>query len=304
MTYAPVGHGSHNWSAVAGGSSWFVKAYRRGADSSFFQATQESTAALGESGLSCVLAPMRSLGGAALAAVSPEWELAVFPFVTGRNADFLSPDRELVASALGSLHAFRPVPSSALRWEPGWQQPELRTRLSSGLSDSWPGPYGERARRLLARCRPGIEALLGLSDRVVARLSSSDEPWVMTHGEPHGGNSMIDSSTGAAVLIDCDAVMVAPRERDLRLLLHASHKGPRGLDNTAVMAAYQRVVGPVSPREWVIDLFRAEWHLLEIARYAEQFAASHAESADTAARIASLESYVPVTQNWPALNAA
>lgn len=305
VTYAPLGHGSHNWSAEVGESRWFVKAYRSGADSAFFQATQASTAALGDRGVSCVLAPVRSRGGLALVPVSPSWELAIFPFVRGRNADFLSSDRELVASAVGELHAFGPVPSDALRWAPGWLQPELRARLASGLSGPWSeGPYGERARTLLLRCRSGIEALLALSDRLVARLESSSEPWVMTHGEPHGGNSMIDSSTGAAVLIDCDAMLVAPRERDLRLLLHASHKGPRGLDNAAVLAAYHRAAGPVVPREWVMELFRAEWHLLEIARYAEQFAAPHVESADTAARIVSLESYVPVTQNWPELNAA
>jgi spectinomycin phosphotransferase len=297
VTYAPLGHGSHNWSVEAGGSQWFVKA-NRGPDSEFLRTTLASVAALGEGGLACVLAPVRSLSGAVVAEVSPEWQLTLFPFVRGRNADFASADRTLVATALGRLHAFAPLPEDAMRWEPGWYQPELRERLANDLGRPWSdGPYGERARTLLTHHREGVEALLALSDRLVERLAADDQPYVMTHGEPHGGNSMIDES-GEAILIDCP-MMVAPRERDLRLLLHASHKGPRGWDNTGVLAAYQRAAGPVEPREWLIEMFRAEWHLIEIARYAELFSGPHRDTADTRARIESLESYVPVAQNWP-----
>jgi spectinomycin phosphotransferase len=302
VTYAPVGHGSHNWSVEANGTRWFVKA-NRGQDPEFLRTVLTSVDALGESGLDCVLAPVRSLTGAVVAEVSPHWHLTLFPFVRGRNADFTGADRALVATALGRLHAFEPLPENAMLWEPGWYQPELRERLATDLDRSWSdGPYGERARTLLTRYREGVEALLALSDRLVERLAADDQPYVMTHGEPHGGNSMIDES-GEAILIDCP-MMVAPRERDLRLLLHGSHKGTRGWDNAEVLAAYHRAAGPVEPREWMIELFRAEWHLIEIARYAELFSGPHVDSADTAARIATLEGYVPVTRNWPGLTAS
>jgi hypothetical protein len=111
---------------------------------------------------------------------------------------------------------------------------------------------------------------------------------------------MLDTS-GRMHLIDCDATMIAPRERDLRLLLHASHARPKDLDNTAVLAAYQRTAGPVEPRSFVLELFRAEWHLIEIARYAELFSGAHGDSADVQARWRSLNGYVPVSQNWAAL---
>jgi spectinomycin phosphotransferase len=304
-TYAPVGHGSHNWKVVtADGSRWFAKASRSGPDADFSRATLQTAAALREAGLEFVLAPIRDLSGQVRRQVAPDWDLSVFPFIEGRNPNFRSSERAQVAEILGQLHAFRPLPDVALRWEPGWYQPELRQILADDLDRPWnDGPYGERARSLLSHSRAEIERLLDLSDDLVAQLACSDEPPVITHGEPHAGNIMLDS-TGAARLIDCDALMAAPRERDLRVLLHASHKRPRDLDNTEVLAAYQRGAGPVQPRSFALELFRAEWHLLEICRYAHLFSASHGQTADTRARWQALEGYVPVAQNWPELTSA
>lgn len=305
VTYAPVGHGSHNWNVVAAdGTRWFAKANRSHADSDFARAAYETAAVLRESGLDFVLGPIRDLTGAARRQVSPGWELAVFDFIDGRNPDFSSDERVQVAEILGRLHAFTPLPEVAMRWEPGWFQPELRLILANELDRRWSdGPYGEQARSLLVRSRSGIERLLDHSDHLVAQLADSDEPAVITHGEPHDGNTMLDSA-GKMYLIDCDAPMVAPRERDLRLLLYAGHRRPRALDNTEVIAAYQRTAGPVQPRPFALELFRAEWHLIEICRYAQLFSGPHGRTADVHARWKALEGYVPVTQNWPDLAAA
>jgi spectinomycin phosphotransferase len=246
-----------------------------------------------------VLGPIRDRTGQARPHVSPDWELSLFPFIEGRNPDFGSAERTQVAEILGRLHAFRPIPDTAIQWEPGWYQPELKQILANQLHRPWTGgPYGEQARSLFLSTRSGIGRLLALSDRLVAQLANSDDPWVITHGEPHDGNTMLDTS-GKMHLIDCDAVMFAPRERDLRLLLYANHQRPQNLDNTAVIAAYQRTAGPVQPRPFALELFRAEWHLIEIARYAELFSGTHGDTADVQTRWNSLNSYTPVTQNWP-----
>jgi len=303
VSYAPVGHGSHNWIAVtADGTKWFVKAGRVGPNSEFFQATHQTAAALCEAGLDFVLGAVRDRSGAVRPRVSPDWEIAVFPFIEGRNPDFGTDERVPVAEALGRLHAYGSVPEVALHWEPGWCQPELKQLLAGDLDRPWiEGPYGERARALFVRTRSGIERLFAESDRLVGLLAESDQPWVITHGEPHDGNSMLDTS-GTAYLIDCDAMMYAPRERDLRLLLHASHQRPGELDNTAVLAAYQRSAGrPIEPRPFALELFRAEWHLIEICRYGWLFSGPHEDTADVRARWQSLQRYLPVGQNWPEL---
>jgi spectinomycin phosphotransferase len=121
----------------------------------------------------------------------------------------------------------------------------------------------------------------------------------MTHGEPNSGNVMIDTA-GRVVLIDCNAMMLAPRERDLRVLLYG-HDGVERAGRADVIAAYQSVAGPVRPRAFVIELFVAEWHLIEICRYAQLFADPHDDSDDVRAAWATFATYVPVRQNWAQL---
>lgn len=302
VTYTPLGHGSHNWTVTtADDTRWFAKVYSADHDPEFFEATARSAAALREAGLDFVVGPIRDRSGEVRRAISPTWTLSLFPYVEGRNPDFTMPgERAKVAEALGRLHAYDQIPDSAVHWEPGWFQPELKQILADELDRPWSrGPYGESARALFVDNRRGIERLFTISDDVVTRLAASGEPYVMTHGEPHDGNTMLDSS-GTAYLIDCDGNMYAPRERDLRLVLHASHEKEGNLDTTEIVAAYQRGLGrPVQPRRFVLDLFRVEWHLIEIARYARLFSGPHEDTADVRVRWDALRSYLPVEQNWP-----
>ena len=301
VDYVPMGAGSQNWSVVlADGTRRFIKAEPIGSSSEFFATTYATAAALGDAGLDFVVAPIRDRDGEPRRRVSPEWEMAVFPFVEGRNSTSAPEDRVLVGETIGRLHAGAVVPPIVVRWEPGWYQPELRRLLAKDLDRRWDGgPFGERARSLLRSDRDGIVRLLDLSDRRVEQMSTADDAWVMTHGEPNRGNTMIDVS-GRAVLIDCNAMMLAPRERDLRVLLYG-HRGGRRPDADRVLAAYQRTAGSVPLPEFMMDLFLAEWHLIEIGRYAERFAGRHDDSDDVRAQWEALTGYVPVNQNWPLL---
>ncbi|HEX4213383.1 MAG TPA: phosphotransferase [Candidatus Dormibacteraeota bacterium] len=300
VSYAAVGNGTHNWRVAAPGSRrWFLKAYRRNGDSSFFDASYRTAAALHDAGLDFITAPIADREGRLRPGLSDRWELALLPFVEGRNTDFsVSAERAGIASVVGRLHTFGPAPESALRWTPGYLQPELRELLDRELDRPWrSGPHGEPARALLTRHRAGVERLLALAERLADRLAGSGEPWVITHGEPHGGNTMRDE-VGATHLIDCDAMMVAPRERDLRLLLHASHRGPRGVDGTEVLAAYRAAAGEVEVRSFVVELFRAEWYMMEICRYATGFFRPHTEYEDMENAWRGLRNYVPAEPNW------
>lgn len=301
IDYVALGDGSCNWRVTGDdGRRWFIKA-ERASDDNFFRVTYETAATLRDAGLNFVHAAVRDSYGELRRPVSANWDLAVFPFLDARNPDFHGDDRATIAGAIGRLHAHGPHPDVAFRWTPGYRQPELRQLLAGGFDEPWDtGPYGEPARRLFRSSAAEVEALLSLHDRLYERLEDSNEPWVVTHGEPHGGNTMIDTA-GAVHLIDCNAMMIAPRERDLRLLLHVSHRRPRGLDNSKVRAAYRAGAGPVEPRMFVLELFRAEWHLMEISAYGQQFHQPHETTEGTAAHWKTLNDYLPVLPNWPEL---
>ncbi|GAB3427734.1 aminoglycoside phosphotransferase/kinase family protein [Flindersiella endophytica] len=300
-TYAPVGHGSYNWVVTAvDGTKWFVKADPMWG-ALFLRDAYRTAAILHDRGLEFVHAATRDRSGELRRAVSPDWEIAVFPFIEGRNPDFHGPERALIAEAVGRLHAYPIEPDLAMRWEPGYRQPELHELIANDLNRPWrDGPYGERTRALIAGCVPGIQKLQALHDSLVDRLYASDEPWVVNQGEPHGGNTMLDAE-GTIRLID-NVMLLAPRELDLRLLLHVSHQRALDVDNTEVLAAYRRGTGRrVEPREYVMEMYRAEWYLREISGYSIYFRDEHQDSEGAASRWKYLNVYAPVEHNWPEL---
>lgn len=301
LTYAPLGAGSHHWFVeTANGTEWFATLDRHpDAMQEEFRTTSYRTAdALREAGLEFAHAPTRDRAGQLRRKATPEWTLSVFAYIDGRVPDFTGPDRVRIAEVIGRLHAHRPLPSVAMRWTAGYLLPELRQILADELSRPWnDGPFGERARRLAVDSAVGLQRLLNHSAELVDRVAADTEPWVVTHGQP--GDAMVDS--GGVRLIDWDAAMIAPRERDLRILLHGGHRGPRGWDNTEVLRVYRRASGGAEPRPYVMDVFRAEWHLMEICRGLTLFSGPHSDIRDVAHGWDILRAYLPVSQNWPEL---
>jgi len=108
---------------------------------------------------------------------------------------------------------------------------------------------------------------------------------------------MIDDQ-GQVHLIDCDDIMLAPAERDLWLLLDAFHQLPFTRNTRGILAAYQRTEGLEDPRRFVIGLMRADWHLMDISSYNRVFSQAHEDSEDLAAHWRTLNSYLPMQQNW------
>ena len=301
VRYAPVGYGSHNWTAVdATGAEWFVKS-NADEESEFRKATHRSALALHRAGLEFVHAALPDRTGDPRPLADSGWDLAVFPFIRGRNPDPESMDeRCLLAETVGRLHASDLIPEHAVRWGPGWRQDELRHLLAHQLGEPWThGPYGERARSLIRSDVDGVQRLLAHSDQLVAAVLQDGEPWVMTHGEPGSGNAMLDTD-GRMHLIDCDVMMHAPRERDLWLLLYGDHLA-QAVDSPELLAAYQRTAGPIRPRPPALELFRAERHLGEISGDLSTLSGPHGDDANVRFDWDALQRYLPVAKNWPGL---
>jgi spectinomycin phosphotransferase len=289
LDYAPLGFGSHHYFAESeSGTRWFVTLDPRSrrlpapppdvADG--LERAFATAAALREqAGLEFVLAPLVTTQGARTAALGSDYIVSLWPFVSattlGEGPFASSEQRETVLVLLDRLHnATRLVPPELPRVET-FVVPhvdDLRRSLTA-LEEPWDaGPYGERARAGLRDSRGAVEERLAAYDTLVAMVRSSNRPWVITHGEPHTSNVLVDE-TGSPLLIDWDTSLFAPPERDLWMPL-TGQATPDGVDPDA------------------LELYARWWDLSEIGVYTFCLRGAHEDTADTRLSLKGLESYL------------
>lgn len=301
VTYAPVGFGGHHWIASdAGGPRWFVTANHLDPRGSWLGPTDAHTRAgieasvrvtseLSDRGYPFVVTPLPDRTGQLVRGLLPRWMVQVLPYLHGWS----TPDgawedpteRTQIAGILGQLHSASP-PEALQRWDfavPG------RAALLTALDDldrPWPwGPYSEPTRLLLAGGLDAVHGMLARYDALVREIEASDDPWVVTHGEPHSAN-VVRTEDGRMHLIDWDTVTLAPRERDLAAL-------DSNWASAEVLSAYQAHAGVHVPRPEAIELFDVWWALAEIGGYVQLFREPHPESPDSNESWRNLTTYVP-----------
>jgi spectinomycin phosphotransferase len=305
LEYAPVGGGSHHWLASDGsGTRGFVtvddldqKPWLGETRESVFEGLGrafETAVALRESGLGFVVAPLLTRRGETALRLGPRHTAALFPFVDGRPGRFGHYDaveRAPILAMLAELHQATPAVASVVRradldlaGRPGLE------KALQGLRRTWTGgPFSEPARLALARHASDVADLLALADRLAAEVATHITNWVVTHGEPHGGNVV---RTGAGyVLIDWDTVALAPLERDLWMLVGD------GADDVAV---YTDLTGHELD-ESAVNFFRLAWDLEDLAAFTSVLHSPHRHSADTVRAYEGVTACVAIRDRWAAL---
>jgi hypothetical protein len=281
MSYRPVGFGSHHWEVTdTGDGRWFVtvdelETKRQLATESLsiafgrLRASMATAVSLRERGLGFVIAPVPGHDGEPLVRLDDGLSLTLFAFTQGQSftwGEFAPDHRDAVLALLIALHQ-TPGELPALTDEfivP--QRDELEAALAGSVPDS--GPYAQRCADLLSHHSGSIQRLLDRYDTLVSAGLASPERMVLTHGEPHPGNTM--RTPAGYVLIDWDTALIAPPERDLWAL---------DPGNGAVHAAYAAATG-VTPHADMLELYRLRWDLSDIAVDAGRFRRPHTGSLD------------------------
>ncbi len=291
LTYRPVGFGSHHWELTDdSGTRWFVtvddlRGRRRTSDEPLGAAFRRLSSALAAaqalraSGRDFVVAPLRPGDPAAL--VSDCWAVAVYPFVTGSSFGWGSwtPElRDAVLQLVAAVHA-APVSVRECALVEDYAIPLRSTvvaaldGLDDGLDDRLDdrpdlGPYERPAAELLTSHATVLRRELARYDALVSGARVQPPDLVLTHGEPHPGNTM---RTGDRwLLIDWDTALVAPAERDLWAL---------DPGDGSLFAAYAAATGHVV-RADLLELYRLRWDLSEVAAGVARFREPHGSSAD------------------------
>jgi Phosphotransferase enzyme family len=289
MAYRAVGFGSHHWEAAdAVGARWFVTVdelqTKQGsldeplaAAFGRLRASLWAARDLRDCGATFVVAPVLTRDGEPLARLDDRLTVALYPFVDGRSftwGEFATPEqRHGMLDLIVGVHT-APAAACGHAAEDDFtvlHRDELELALAGGpdaadVADC--GPYARPAARLVAEHAAGLRRALARYDELAAQARSRSSDMVLTHGEPHPGNVMLTSS--GWVLIDWDTVLVAPPERDLWSL---------DPGDGSVLRRYADATG-VTPRRWLLELYRLRWDLADIAVTVSRFRRPHPGSED------------------------
>jgi hypothetical protein len=308
ITYVPIGFGSHHWTVSEGERRWFVtvddldaKAHSLGEprDAAWQRlATALSAArAATDLGLEFVVAPLSAGDRTVLRRVDDRYAVAVYPFVDGESysyGEFQNIEhRDAVVEMLARLHAVAdPASTGAARDTLAVpHRLDLATAIDA-LGRPWhAGPYGELARQLLDRNVSAVERLLDHYDRIASGLAERPERMVLTHGEPHPGNTM--RSGDRWLIVDWDTTLIAPPERDLWMVAGT-------VADAAVVDTYEAATGRHVLREG-LDCYRLWWDLAEIGCYVTVLREPHDDTEDVRRSWAGLQHYLDPTARWPQL---
>lgn len=271
LDYRPVGFGSHHW--ATGDGRWFVTADEldRAAvppAEAFDQLTAALSSAvdLRAAGLEFVAAPISTLDGAPVTRHG-RFAVAVYPFLDGESFawDKFSGDAHR-RGTLDMLTAVHTAPAAARRHarRDDFAIPH-RAVLQAPPVPPDLGPFARPAAELLAAHAGPIRRALARYDALAAEADMTRA--VLTHGEPHPGNTM--RTAAGWVLIDWDTALVAPPERDLWSLDPSLHAG------------YTEATG-VTPDPAMLELYRIRWDITDAAVDAARFRRPHAGTEDDA----------------------
>ena len=292
LDYLAVGFGSHHWRAVdAGGTRRFVTVDDLEADFRAEPDTDSAFAALDQAfrtaavlrddaTLDFVVAPLFDRDWAVIRRLSHRYAVTVSPLIDGESSEYgpyeAPEDRRVMGAVLGRLHAATQLVPTGLPRREDFELPS-RAALVEALHDldrHWDfGPFAEPTRKLLQVSARELERRLQEYDELAAGVREASDSWVITHGEPHRANVIRDRQ-GAVHLVDWDTTLIAPRERDLHMVLDEDLTGWR---------EYSEIAGGVTLNRNALTLYRWWWDLADIAVFVAGFRRPHERTEDTTA---------------------
>ncbi|MGC5005456.1 phosphotransferase enzyme family protein [Streptomyces sp. DT203] len=260
LVFLPIGLDGQAWAYrinTAGGDGYFLKV-RRG---EFAPAAVSLPQYLREQGLTHVVAPLSARSGEA-GHVMGDYRMLLYPFHVGGNLWSRGlTDRQWIeyGEFLGKLHSTVPSPriGSVLPAESYATTAPARVyaRTAEAAVSSVLGAFWQRYGAAVTRL---CETVCELTAKVGAG------PHVICHADVHPGNLIADGD-GPLHVVDWDAPIMAPRERDLMFVLG------RGFGDHPVNPRreelFRQGYGPFQVNEELLSFYRQERNLDDIAEF-------------------------------------
>ena len=287
LSYRAVGFGSHHWLLTTpDGARRFVtvddlRTCRTTATEPLpatrarLRASLATAQALRATGHDFVVAPLPARTGEPLVPVGDAFTASVYPHVDGESfswGGFTPAHRRAVLDLLLPVHQ-APPEAHAHALTDDYAIP-FRDTLTAAESTVDTGPYAGPAASLLATRGAAVRDALARYDSLVAGARATPPALVLTHGEPHPGNTMRVDPAGSSkdgwLLIDWDTALIAPPERDLWDL---------DPGDGSLLSAYTAATG-TRLRPDLMDLYRLRWDLTDLAIGVARFREPHGDTGD------------------------
>jgi spectinomycin phosphotransferase len=257
-------------------ADWFVK-LRRGAWS---EAIARLPGFLRDAGIGSVLAPVPTKAGRPWAELA-ERRLFLFPFIEARRALEVtlseSQWREL-GKTLRQLHSIV-LPESLVRgipcetWSPVWRE-RVRRLVADPVGDA-SDSIARRGAALLRERRAEILDLVDRAERLAAETQARAPVLALCHTDIHGGNVLVDER-GDLFIIDWDAPIFAPKERDL--MFFGGGQGWVGVTPDEEQRLFRGGYGEAPIERSALAYYRCERIIQDIAPYADDVLHERGES--------------------------
>lgn len=221
LTFLPIGAGENTsvYKARNGSMSYFVKLIRdHQHDISFVIAEL-----LHEAGIQEIIPPIKTIHGQ-LAQRMDQSTLIVYPFVEGQDgfSRNLTDDQwRKLGRALRQIHEVHVPPAiqNLVRRED--YSPKWREVVRSLYRDIDKEPAGDKIAlqlsQFMKKNQLTILRLVDQAEKLGQNLIHQSPNFVLCHSDIHGGNVLMDGNN-TIYIVDWDAPMMAPKERDLMFI--------------------------------------------------------------------------------------
>lgn len=233
---------------------------------------------LSDRGLQQAIAPLSARTGQLWASLGA-FTVILYPFVKGRNGyeqNFSAQHWHDLGAALKCLHTTTPPPALLERilqetYSPQWRV-SLRMSLERAVEDDFTDPVAVRLAAVLQARRDEIMDLIGRAERLAQTLQAHPPKFVVCHADVHAGNVLIDDR-GALYIVDWDAPILAPKERDL--MFAGGGQGFRGHAVAEEEALFYQGYGETRVDPIALAFYRYERIIEDLAIFSEQILLTH-----------------------------
>jgi spectinomycin phosphotransferase len=212
-----------------------------------------------------------------------EYKMILYPFIEGKNGfqmDLTDDHKRVLGAALKRIHTTK-IPLELKRvipqetFSPQWRErvKEFQKEVENTIFDD---PAAAKLANFIKSKHIEISHLIKRTEEVASEIQSQSHELVLCHTDIHGANILI-TKKGEFYIVDWDAPLLAPKERDLMFV-------GGGIDNLWKSKQDESVFyegyGKVSIDFTVMAYYRYERVIEDLAAYGEQLLLTDEGGAD------------------------